>query len=944
MANPISTEPPPADLLSRDQWVRWRYEVRKGKPTKPPVHVTENRGASHSDPSTWGSYQIALDGVGRHNTEGVGCVFAKDDPYTGVDLDDCRDPETGILEPWAQEIVDLLASYTEVSPSGTGVKIWVRGKLKVSGRRKGQVGVYSWNRFFTYTGQHFPGTPTTINERQAELDRFMAEQFPEKKAKKQKGNPGPGTTSKTSKGTFDEEQRLKAMLAKSDKARRLWEGDTSGYPSMSEAVAALLCHLAFWTNRDPAKMDRFFRRSGLHCDHWAGEDGKWVRLGEREIDSALEQVKDGYEPRVESKGEKPPPPTDEDMPPEFQGGNASKSPPQEGAPLPENEDASADRVGTDDTDPIDSEPGGPRDPLDAFDDLVPKPLPETLDGVLRAFADIAKTLDPLALAMARETAIVRLRSLGLKSPAKLVDAALTQAAADNPKRAGKKRGSARPHGAAPQDPITVPDGDAPKPLLCTEAHNAQRLVNRHGQDIRYLAPSKKWLVWDGRRWATDDRIRIVELAKDTARHIFNEAAKARTPDIAEHLSKWAIRSLSRQNLEATIALARSLRPVLTEDLDRDPWLLSVQNGTLDLRTGKLRRHRRQDLITKLAPVAYDPAATCPRWVAFLDRILASNAELIRFVQRVVGYSLTGDIGEECLFLLYGTGANGKTKFLETLRALLGDYAAQADFSAFLEKQNSDSPRNGLARLRGSRLASAVEPKQGTAFAEDVIKLVTGGDTITARFLYAEFFEFRPEFKLFLAANHKPRVRGHDEGIWRRIQLIPFTVRIPKPERDKNLLRKLSAELPGILNWAIKGCLAWQAVGLSPPAEVTEANEAYRVEEDVIVPFLDLHCYLGPAAWATAGDLYGAYIKHCEQARERPVSQKRFGGLLASHGLTRRKVHGTYRWEGVGLVGDHGDHQDHYPKTFSIHTRAGEVSEKRSPSSPSSPQPKKEVLV
>jgi putative DNA primase/helicase len=227
-----------------------------------------------------------------------------------------------------------------------------------------------------------------------------------------------------------------------------------------------------------------------------------------------------------------------------------------------------------------------------------------------------------------------------------------------------------------------------------------------------------------------------------------------------------------------------------------------------LHKATLRKHRREDLITKLAPVDYVPQAQCPEWEKFLDRIMAGNRALIAFLQRAVGYALTGDTREQVLFVLYGTGANGKTTFLETVRAMLGDYAMHTNFSAFLQSEHSTA-RNDLARLAGARFVSASEVQGGRRLSEDVIKQITGGDTVTARYLYHEFFEYRPQCKLFLAVNHRPVIRGTEHAIWRRVHLIPFTVTIPNEEQDKTLGEKLRAELPGILNWATQGCRDWQ---------------------------------------------------------------------------------------------------------------------------------------
>jgi putative DNA primase/helicase len=281
--------------------------------------------------------------------------------------------------------------------------------------------------------------------------------------------------------------------------------------------------------------------------------------------------------------------------------------------------------------------------------------------------------------------------------------------------------------------------------------------------------------------------------------------------------------------------------------------------------------------------------------------MGGNARLIAFLQRTVGHTLTGLTSEQVLFLLYGTGANGKTTFLEALRALLGDYARQTDFSSFLT-QKTDRIRNDIARLAGARFVSAVEVQEGRALAEVIVKQLTGGDSVTARFLFKEFFEFVPQGKIYLAANHKPVIKGTDLGIWRRIVLVPFTVTIPPERQDKKLLEKLKAELPGILAWSVRGCLAWQKHGLEVPQEVQYATESYRDEMDVLKDFLTECCFEHPTAWVTAKALYQAYREWCERNGLRPLDQRDFGLRLTERCFDRDRGTGNVHIRrGIGLV-------------------------------------------
>jgi putative DNA primase/helicase len=437
--------------------------------------------------------------------------------------------------------------------------------------------------------------------------------------------------------------------------------------------------------------------------------------------------------------------------------------------------------------------------------------------------------------------------------------------------------------------------------------NAERLVQRHGDRLRYVKSHRAWYVWDGRCWVRDDRDHVVECAKDVARSFYADAADQPDDKIRKALFGHASRSAARPKIDAMVALARSdPRMAMTgKEFDADPMVLNVANGTLDLRSGTLRRHDRDDLLTKLAPVRYKPDATAPRWLAFLDRIMGGNQELIAYLQRAVGYALTGDTREECVFFCFGTGANGKSKFLETLRALLGDYAMDTNFATFLDAhRGAGAASPDLARLRGARFVTAVEAPAGRAFNEAVLKKAVGGDMMVARQLYQEEQEFLPQFKIWFAANHKPQVREQTEAFWRRMRLVPFAITIPLAERDKGLLAALKKELPGILNWALEGCRQWQLHGLNAPAAVTGATDAYREENDEVGDYLAVRCDLEPRVWTSSSALYkdfSAWYRSTYGEHVRPVSNRRFGQLLEERpGLTSRKRNGVRGWLGVAL--------------------------------------------
>ena len=432
----------------------------------------------------------------------------------------------------------------------------------------------------------------------------------------------------------------------------------------------------------------------------------------------------------------------------------------------------------------------------------------------------------------------------------------------------------------------------------TDLGNARRLVAHQGQDLRYCYPWGSWLVWDGKRWKVDDSGEIERRAKLTVADIYGEASKATDADARKALAKWAAASESENRIRAMIALAKSEVPVQPEALDTDPFLLNAKNGTVDLRTGGMREHQREDLITKLAPAEYDPDATSPTFEAFLERVLP-NEEVRRFVQRAAGYSATGDTSERCMFIHHGPGGNGKSTYQEAMASALGEYAMRTPTETLLAKRAGGVP-NDVARLKGARLVTASETEEGRRLDESLIKDLTGQDTISARFMRAEWFDFLPTHKLHLSTNHKPEIRGTDPAIWSRIRLVPWGIVIPPEERDRQLAGKLRAELPGVLAYVVRGAVEWAKGGLEAPDEVRRATAAYRSDQDVLGVFVDERCAVAQDAETYASALYGAYKDWCEISGERAENQRRFGMRLTERGFERAKVGGLYKWYGIEL--------------------------------------------
>ena len=480
------------------------------------------------------------------------------------------------------------------------------------------------------------------------------------------------------------------------------------------------------------------------------------------------------------------------------------------------------------------------------------------------------------------------------------------------------------HGAAAkcEPPMSVTDADncvesawrydSSRSEKMTDVGNARRLVSKYGEDIRYVFGFKKWLVWDGGRWLFDEDGEIMRRTKDTVTAIYNEAknaSEAGDKKISEKFEAHAKNSQSLPRIKAAIELAQSEPgiPVSTNELDTDNYILGVANGIINLKTGALREPRREDLITKRAPVAYDLNASAPIFMSFLERIMNGNSAMISFIQRAVGYSLTGATDEQCLFFLHGSGSNGKSTLLNVIKELLGDYALQCPAETLMVKPGGGSIPNDIARLRGARMVATSETEEGRRFAEVMIKQLTGNDTIAARFLFGEYFEFVPNFKIWLAANHKPVIRGDDYAIWRRIRLIPFAVTISPEEKDGKLPEKLKAEYPGILAWAVEGCLEWQRLGLNPPPEVLAATEEYKSEMDLIGKWIEERCITELHTRTTAKALYTSYRSWVEENGGFPLSSTKFGLKLRDRGYTKEKS-GIITYHGIGLR-EHSDSLD-----------------------------------
>jgi P4 family phage/plasmid primase-like protien len=464
----------------------------------------------------------------------------------------------------------------------------------------------------------------------------------------------------------------------------------------------------------------------------------------------------------------------------------------------------------------------------------------------------------------------------------------------------------------------------------TDRGNAMRMVRSYGQSLRHCHPWRKWLAWDETRWRLDNTALVTSWAKRTISSLWDWAGKqiearknaGELPqgelDKLQVIQKWCLKSEAAPRINAMLDLVRSEEyiPILPDHLDREPMLLNCPNGTLDLTTGKLRQHKRLDYLTQLCPVHFDPAARCPRWQKHLDTIFQRDEELLVFIHRVVGLMLTGDIREQILLIFWGKGSNGKSTLVNVLLELLGrDYSMKAAPDLLVSRSGDSHHPTERMDLFGRRLAVCSETPQGKRLNEVIVKEWTGGEPVRGRRMKEDSWEFLPTHKIVLCTNHKPEVTGRDEGIWRRLRLVPFEVTFWNPDdvsrngktrdaglkQDKTLQAKLRAELPGILTWAVRGCLEWQKSGLTVPSKVQAATQQYRVDEDVLGAFLAERCIVGSQDYREkAANLYAAYKAWFEASGEKHCTQKVFGEAMGEWSEFERYTNNGTWYRGVAL--------------------------------------------
>lgn len=766
----------PAELKARRQWVGWRFEAdpkRPDKPKKVPVDpMTGERGQSNNR-GTWADFDMAVRAVERYRLDGIGLMFG--DGIFGIDIDHCIDPGTGELSPEAAEIVGTVQSYTEFSPSGTGLHILCAGSLPEGRRRRGNVEMYQAGRFFTVTGRQF-GQSWPLSDCTERVRTMHAKYVAD--PPKQAPAPHPAVDAPVAL-SVEEILEIAGKSRGSDKFAAFMAGDWEklriGDGSQSAADQAFCNLLAFWFGRDESRMDAVFRRSGMMRPKWDERRGGKT-YGEKTLERACRDCGEVFEPREKKR-------------------TPARTARQE--------------------------PGIPQD--------------------VGARSETDAAADPI-------------EGPGASPPPSGED--------------GPPTGS-----TAAIDPMA---------FTWDDTGNAQRFRVWAAGNARYNAIDGQWMIWDGRRWETDEIGLVKRMADALLDAMHKDKLNHRELAADRKYNKYMAASRSSKGKEAMLKEARHLEgiPILPAELDRPGNVFNAANCMVSLRTGSVRKHDRAAMLSKLGGTAYEAGAKAPHWMNFLGDITCGDKELALYLQRMAGYCLTGSTREQCCFFLYGGGSNGKSTFVDTLALIMGDYAATCQPETVMMRDKNPSARADIARLRGCRMVSTFEPNEGSRLDEGIVKQLTGGDRIVARFLYGKEFEFSPEFKILMATNHKPVIKGTDNGIWRRVRLVPFLAEIGEDRKDKRLPDKLKRELPGILAWAVEGAIGWYREGLPKCALVEDASAEYRTEMDKIQQFCDDCLHQAQARQLQTSTAYQAYRGWCQDVGDRyPVTANRFYGEM-----------------------------------------------------------------
>lgn len=751
----------PAELAGLPQWVCWG---KPGAQRKCPFNPRTGTTAKAGRPDTWADLATAAQAVKAGRFEGIGFEFAEGGGIVGVDFDHCIDAG-GQLSDWAAGWVERLNSYTEISPSGTGLHVYCRGKLPGPSVKRPRCEMYDRARYFTVTAQPWGSLRPLRDAGEAITDLYE-----ELQAEARKGQDKPTERRSAPAAAVDiEDAPLLAKLQRSKSGpvfSALWAGDASAYPSRSEADIALCNILAWWTNGDAERVDRLFRQSGLMRAKWDRRQSG-TTYGAITVANACNTVRGGYDPAAYFR----------------------QKAAQDFAPISES-----------------SESGQPAEPVTLV------------------------TLAP----------------------------------------------------------------DTNERYSWTDIGNGNLFADWYKDAARYVPERKQWFTYDGRAWRPDvGGLRVMELCKRLADGLNLYALgiedERQRGAYLKHVLKWQ----SRRNRETVLKDAAGVYPVPLACFDADPWLLNCQNGTLDLRTRAFKPHSPHDFLSLCAGVEYDPAARCERWERFVNEIMQGDADRAAFLQKALGYALTGDTAFECFFILYGpTSRNGKGTCMETFRRLLGDYgrAAKPDTIAMRQTVNGAMPSEDIARLAGARFVNISEPDKRLVLSAALVKTLTGNDTITARFLHENSFEFRPQFKLFVNTNHLPQVTDVTLFSSGRVKLIPFDRHFTDAEQDTGLKAALAKpeSLSGILNWCLEGLWMIGETGFDMPDAVQAATDAYRQRSDKMGRFVAECLVPDPMGEITTTAAYSAYTAWCRQNGQFAESMANFKTELAQYAEIKRK--------------------------------------------------------
>lgn len=764
----IQAENLPAELRETGLFCCWRYETRQGtdKPTKVPYNPRTGGGAQSTNPATFAPLSVALDTMERGGYDGLGVgVF---NGLGAIDIDHCVD-ENGALSDMAFDVLNMVQGYTEFSPSGRGLRIlfkatgfeYDKARYYINSQKLG-LEVYiagATQKYVTVTGNAMnPSYP--LEERgdklAAVLEKYMV--------RPRRAAPAPAPAGAVD--LDDAELIARAKRSKNGAAfAALWSGDTAGYQSRSEADIALCNMLAFWTNKDAARMDRLFRASGLMRDKWTRRQSGST-YGALTIQNAIATAGAGYDPQAH-----------------FQ--------------------RRAEKITT-----------------------------QTSTG-----------------------------------PVKLADL--------HPEKSDR--------------------------YGWHDIGNGYLFADWYKDRARYVPERKKWFIYTGRVWEPDTgNLRAMELCKKLADELAVYALsipdERQRNDYLDFVRHW-----QRRNYRETVLKdAASVYPVKLADFDKDPFLFNCLNGTLDLRNGHFRPHSPADMLSKLSGVKYDPAARCERWNRHIYEVMEGSAGKALFLQKAMGYGLTGDTRHECFFILYGpTSRNGKGVTMETYMNLMGDYGRTARPDSIAQKQtaNGSGPSEDIARLAGARFVNISEPDKKLVLSSALVKTLTGNDTITARFLNENSFEYRPQFKLFINTNHLPTCTDVTLFSSDRVKIIPFERHFSEGERDTGLKAELARpeNLSGILNWCFEGLRMIEETGFEAPEEVLEATAEYRKSSDKIGRFVDEEMEPEPLAETRTGEIYPRYKAWCERNGFFPENAANFKSSLANIAtVTKRRPSGSGR--------------------------------------------------